>query len=89
LSEQQDVGKCGSHIRDTHPTGEIRMYSEPIILPLDIYGEIYAIEDERGKIVGTGTREVCEVLLHIMKKQPMSREARASQRTNVRAAIMI
>ena len=67
------------------------MYSEPIILPLDIYGEIYAIEDERGKIVGTGTREVCEVLLHIMKKQPMSREARGmnSQRTNVRAAIMI
>ena len=64
------------------------MYSEPIILPLDIYGEIYAIEDERGKIVGTGTREVCEVLLHIMKKKPMSRELN-SQRTNVRAAIMI
>ncbi len=44
------------------------MYSEPIILPLNADGQLYALEDEQGRIVGTGTREVCEVLLRIIKK---------------------
>ena len=45
------------------------MYSEPIILPLNADGEIYALEDEHGRIVGTGTREICEALLTIMKNE--------------------
>lgn len=45
------------------------MYSEPIILPLNADGQLYALEDEQGQIVGTGTREVCEVLLTIIKKE--------------------
>lgn len=45
------------------------MYSEPIILPLNADGQLYALEDEHGRIVGTGTREVCEVLLTIIKKE--------------------
>ena len=45
------------------------MYSEPIILPLNADGLLYALEDEHGRIVGTGTREVCEVLLTIIKKE--------------------
>lgn len=45
------------------------MYSEPIILPLNADGQLYALEDEHGRIVGTGTRETCEVLLMIIKNQ--------------------
>ena len=43
------------------------MYSEPIILPLEADGKLYALQDEHGRIVGTGTREICELLLTIMK----------------------
>ena len=45
------------------------MYSEPIILPLNADGEIYALEDEHGRIVGTGTREICDALLTLMKNE--------------------
>lgn len=45
------------------------MYSEPIILPLNADGKLYALEDEQGRIVGTGTREICEVLLTFMKNE--------------------
>ena len=45
------------------------MYSEPIILPLNADGQLYALEDEHGRIVGTGTREICEVLLSIIKNE--------------------
>ncbi len=44
------------------------MYTKPMILPLDINGKIYALYDKEGKIIGTGTREVCEVLLYIITK---------------------
>jgi hypothetical protein len=73
------------------------MYAEPMILPLDIDGRIYALQDERGNTIGTGTREVCEVLLYIITK-PTSRSGSGkarkagrivSQRSNVRAAIGI
>ncbi len=45
------------------------MYSEPIILPLNADGQLYALQDEQGRIVGTGTREICQVLLTIMKNK--------------------
>lgn len=45
------------------------MYSELIILPLNGDGELYVIEDEHGHLVGTGTREICEALLTIMKSE--------------------
>jgi hypothetical protein len=68
------------------------MYTQPIILPLDANGSIYAIQDERGHIIGTGTREVCEVLLFIVNKTrriiPPS-PAMVAPRPNVRAAIAI
>ena len=44
------------------------MYAEPMIFPLDSNGRIYAIQDEKGNTIGTGTREVCEVLLYIITK---------------------
>jgi hypothetical protein len=42
------------------------MYSEPIILPLNADSRLYALQDEQGRIIGTGTREICEVLLSII-----------------------
>ncbi len=70
------------------------MYAEPMILPLDVNGRIYALQDEKGNTIGTGTREVCEVLLYIITK-PASPSvsgrinAPIPQRPNVRAAIAI
>lgn len=69
------------------------MYTKPMILPLDIDGKIYALQDEKGNTIGTGTREVCEVLLYIITK-PASRSVSGSAirmvpRPNVRAAIAI
>jgi hypothetical protein len=72
----------------------LRMYAEPMILPLDTNGRIYALQDEKGNTIGTGTREVCEVLLYIITK-PASQSISgrinvpAAQRPNVRAAIAI
>jgi hypothetical protein len=69
------------------------MYAEPMILPLDANGRIYALQDEKGNTIGTGTREVCEVLLYIITKpasQSISgRNLPGAQRPNVRAAIAI
>jgi hypothetical protein len=70
------------------------MYAEPIIFPLDANGRIYALQDEKGNTIGTGTREVCEVLLYIITKPATPSSAgRVSvpvmQRSNVRAAICI
>jgi len=66
-----------------------------MILPLDIQGRIYALQDEQGNTIGTGTREVCEILMYIIKKASTgansSGNARAhlSRKLNVRAAITI
>lgn len=67
------------------------------ILPLNTNGTIYALQDELGRTIGTGTREVCEVLLHIINKQaggskPEEVLARIRQETvplhpNVRSAV--
>ena len=69
------------------------MYTKPIILPLDINGKIYALQDEKGNNIGTGTREVCEVLLYIITKPAVPSTSGTSrlvpQRPNVRAAIAI
>lgn len=70
------------------------MYAKPSIFPLDTNGEIYALQDEKGNTIGTGTREVCEVLLYIITK-PVSQSISgrvnvpAPHRGNVRAAIAI
>jgi len=69
------------------------MYAKPIILPLDVNGTIYALQDEKGHTIGTGSREVCEMLLYIINKADASGAAQRSgtlpQRPNVRAAIAI
>jgi hypothetical protein len=70
------------------------MSGETRILPLDADGEIYAMQDEQGNIIGTGTREVCEILLYIISKPATASisariNSSAQRRTNVRAAISI
>jgi hypothetical protein len=71
------------------------MYTKPMILPLDLEGKIYSLQDEKGNTIGTGTREVCEVLMYIITK-PLARTnvsggaaASVVRRPNVRAAIAI
>ena len=60
------------------------VYSEPIILPLNADGQLYALEDEHGRIVGTGTREVCEVLLTIIKKEVFTVRHAQSRKSDVK-----
>ena len=67
------------------------MYTTPMILPLESSGRIYVLEDEKGQVVGTGSREVCETLLHIIGAglAPVMDQAQNINRSNVRAAITI
>ncbi len=70
------------------------MYADPMILPLDVSGNIYALQDEKGNTIGTGTREVCEVLLYIITRPALPTVSGGinvpiPQRPNVRAAIAI
>ena len=62
-----------------------------MILPLDSTGRIYVLEDEKGQVVGTGSREVCETLMYIIGSNvaPASEPNQPTSRTNVRAAITI
>ena len=71
----------------------ILSYATPMILPIDVDGKIYAIQDEKGNTIGTGTREVCEVLLFLITQAASAsatgRTVSAQSRPNVRAAIPI
>jgi hypothetical protein len=70
------------------------MFTEPLILPLNVDGTIYALKDEKGKIFGTGTREVCETLVLIFNNQTPRLLVNQLTKTtlprgNIRAAIVI
>lgn len=67
------------------------MYTRPMILPLDSTGRIYVLEDEKGQVVGTGSREVCETLMYIIGAgfSPANEQTQTPARSNVRAAITI
>jgi len=67
------------------------MYTTPMILPLESSGRIYVLEDEKGQVVGTGSREVCETLLYLMGTAlaRVTDQAQNINRSNVRAAITI
>ena len=67
------------------------MYTKPMILPLDGSGRIYVLQDEKGQVVGTGSREVCETLMYLIRAglAPASDQGQAVSHTNVRAAITI
>lgn len=70
------------------------MYTRPTIVSLDVNDNIYALYDEKGVVMGTGTREVCEVLINILNRQALSPVLKETNRmvlprTNIRAAIVI
>ena len=67
------------------------MYTRPMILPLESTGRIYVLQDEKGQVVGTGSREVCETLLYIIGAglAPITDKVKNMTRSNVRAAITI
>jgi hypothetical protein len=62
-----------------------------MILPLDSTGRIYVLEDEKGQVVGTGSREVCESLMYLIGAglSPAPDRAQPTAHSNVRAAITI
>jgi len=66
--QKRSSPKAGCGVAPT-ATLDICVYSEPIILPLNADGEIYALQDEQGRIVGTGTREICDALLTMLKNE--------------------
>ena len=67
------------------------MHAGPKIYPLNESGTIYALQDEKGNTIGTGTREVCEVLLYIITKPAAQSVSGRNnpQRPNVRSAIAV
>ena len=67
------------------------MYTVPMILPFEATGRIYVLEDEKGQVVGTGSREVCETLMYIIGAglARVAEQAQQITRSNVRAAITI
>lgn len=68
------------------------MYSTPMMFPLDLEGTLHSIQDENGNTIGTGTREVCEVLMHLIVRNTSSAHDTSQSiphRPNVRAAIAI
>ena len=67
------------------------MYTRPMILPLESTGRIYVLQDEKGQVVGTGSREVCETLMYIIGAGLSSAtdNTQPIAHGNVRAAITI
>lgn len=69
------------------------MMAKTEIRQLDSEGDIYATIDERGSIIGTGTREVCEFLA-TLANQELGTAVKFNSRSqtssaNVRSAIDI
>jgi hypothetical protein len=67
------------------------MYTVPMILPLDGTGRVYVLQDKDGKVVGSGSREVCERLLRLiaMGLSPIAENTATAPSSNIRAAITI
>ena len=70
------------------------MYTTPMMFPLDLDGRLHSIQDEHGNTIGTGTREVCELLLHLINKgrggaMDSSNLQMPPLRANVRSAVAI
>lgn len=66
------------------------MISKPSVIPLDVKQDIYALLDEGGNTIGTGTEEVCTMLLYLLDKSQSAPIARATpHRANLRSAISI
>jgi hypothetical protein len=47
------------------------MYTKPMIFPLDSDGMLYALQDDKGNQIGTGSREACQTLLYLITTSPL------------------
>ncbi len=77
-----------------HKQTERTLHMKPTMLLLDSKSQLYALQDENGNTIGTGTRDVCEVLLYIVitgLAPPNLRTAdqKSGPTANVRSAISI
>ena len=68
-------------------------HEKKAVRPLNVTGTIYAIYDNKGNVIGTGSREVCETLLYIINKSSLTSRSTdivfMARRSNVRSAIAI
>jgi hypothetical protein len=55
------------------------MYTKPMVLPLTADGKIYALLDERGNQIASGSREVCRTLLYLLSAPLMENPARQAR----------
>ncbi len=73
----------------------LKMSSSPKIVALNVEANIYMLVDGKGHSLGTGTREVCEVLAQIATVKDVPCDASSSQprarssNGNIRSAIAI
>ena len=73
----------------------LKMSSSPEIVALNVEANIYMLVDGKGHSLGTGTREVCEVLAQIATVKDVPCDASSSQprarssNGNIRSAIAI
>jgi hypothetical protein len=67
------------------------MYTVPMILPLDGTGRVYVLQDKDGRVVGSGSREVCERLMRLIGAglSPVTENSSVGHSSNIRAAITI
>jgi hypothetical protein len=69
------------------------MKNQASVVPLNEAANIYIVVDESGKTIGTGTRDVCEVLARLTIESEMQAQSRVVIPTrphdNVHSAIKI
>jgi hypothetical protein len=67
----------------------------PTVVALDEQSHIYVVVDENGRTIGTGTKEVCEVLAEMVIRPPVPAPRNALNQVvrpyneNIRSAIKI
>jgi len=44
------------------------MNTQPMILPFNLDGTIYVVQDEQGRTIGTGPRHACAALLNLVHR---------------------
>jgi hypothetical protein len=72
---------------------------KPSIRQLDLKGSVFALQDEYGSTIGTGSPEVCELLLYMISKRTSEFapnnllatgvDAKPLPNVNIRSAIII
>ena len=99
VTSQLQTETCGGQLPgdlSSHNDSQVKAHitNQFTIIPLNDLKEFYAIHDAEGKTVGSGSRETCELLVHILSKDSRVRESINSRPSltrndNIRAAILM